>query len=102
MTDYESKLKLNHIENIVKASNGLNTLLNNIYKEEYYKKVKEYDKKIVSVRCLNKKCNKIFFESNDYEIVNIKKENKRKRNGNKFKMIIKCNKCNYISTINLE
>lgn len=102
MADYESKLKINHLSNIIKYTNNINPILNSIYKEEYVQKMKEHNKKIVSIRCQNKKCYKIFIDSNDYEIVNIKKENKRKRHENKFKMNVKCNKCNFISTIKLE
>ena len=101
MTHYESKLKLNHLSNIMKISSGINTLLNDIYKEEYYKNKKENENKIVSVRCNSKNCNNTFIITNGYEIVSIKKE-KRKNHGIQFKMYIKCKKCNYISTINLE
>ena len=102
MTDYESKLKINHLSNILKIVDKICPLLNNIYKEEYYQKIKEQNKKIISLRCQNKKCNKVFIDSEDYEITKIKKENRRKRNNNKFKMNLKCKKCNYISIIKLE
>ena len=105
MTDYESKLKINHLSNIIKFTNEINhisPILTNIYKEEYYQKIQENNKKIISLRCKNKKCYKIFIDPNDYEVVNIEKENKRKRHANKFTMKVKCNKCNYISKVKLE
>ena len=102
MTDYELKLKINHLSNIINVSSKISPILNNIYKEEYIQKVKEHNKKIIYVRCHNKNCHKIFVDSGDYEIINIKKENKKKRHVDKFKMNVKCNKCNFISTIKLE
>ena len=101
MVDFESKLKINHLSNIMKVSNKISPLLNNIYKEEYISKLCESNKKIISIRCQNKKCYKIFLDANDYEIVNIKKDNQTKINPNKFNMNIKCKECNFISAIKL-
>ena len=102
MTDYESKLKLNHLLKIISYSDKISPLLTRIYKEEYFSKLANNNKNIVSVRCQNKKCSKIFIDSNDYEIINIKKDKNLKKNENKFKMNVKCNSCNHISSIKLE
>ena len=101
MTDYESKIKTSFLSKIVELSSKINPLLNNIYKEEYYSILKETNKKMISLRCKNNNCNKIFIDSNDYQIINKKKENKRKMKDNKYKMNIKCNKCNFISSFDL-
>ena len=101
MTDYETKLKTDHLSKIVELSSKINPILNNIYKEEYFAKLKENNKKMILLRCKNKNCYHIFMDSNDYEIVNTKKENKKKKFDNKFKMNVKCKKCNYISSFDL-
>ena len=101
MTDYESKLKTSYLSKIVELSSKINPLLNNIYKEEYYSKMKDINKKMILLRCQNSNCYKIFMDSNDYTIINIKKENKRKMKNNEFKMNIKCNKCNCISSFDI-
>ena len=102
MTDYETKLKTSYLSKIVELSSKINPLLNNIYKEEYYSKLKDSDKKMILLRCKNKNCYQIFMDSNDYEIVNTKKENKRKKQDNNFKMNIKCNKCKFVSSFKLD
>ena len=102
MTDYESKLKTDLLSKIVELSSKINPLLNNIYKEEYYSKLKEDNKKMISLRCQNKNCYQIFMDSSDYEIINTKKDNKRKKQDNKFKMNVKCNKCNFLSSFELN
>ena len=101
MTDYESKLKTAHLSNIVELSSKINPILNNIYKEEYFSKLKENDKKMKLLRCKNKTCYQLFMNSNDFEIINTKKENKGKNKDNIFKMNIKCNKCNSVSSFDL-
>ena len=102
MTDFESKLKTDHLLNIVELSSKINPLLSKIYKEEYYVKLKEKNKKMIMLRCENKNCYEIFMNSDDYEIINTKKESKRKKLDNKFKMNIKCKKCNFISSFDLS
>ena len=101
MTDYETKLKTSYLSKIVELSSKINPLLNNIYKEEYYSKLKDSDKKMILLRCKNNNCYKIFMNSNDYTIINTKKENERKMKNNEFKMNIKCNKCNCISSFDI-
>ena len=102
MTDFESKLKTDLLLNIVELSSKINPLLNTIYKEEYYAKLKENNKKMILLRCKNKNCYQLFMDSSDYEIINTKKENKRKKLDNKFNMNIRCNKCNFVSSFNLS
>ena len=102
MTDYESKLKMKYLSDIINFSAKINPLLNNIYKEEYYSKLKEQNKKMISLRCKNKSCYQIFINSDDYEIINTKKEKIKNKQDNKFKMNIKCNKCNFISSFDLN
>ena len=101
MTDYETKLKTSHLSNIVELSSKINPILNNIYKEEYYTKLKENNKKMILLRCKNKTCYQLFMNTDDFEIINTKKENKGKNKNNVFKMNIKCNKCNFVSTFDL-
>ena len=101
MTDYETKLKTEHLSKIIELTSKINPILNNIYKEEYFLKLKENNKKMILLRCKNKNCYKIFTEPNDYEIINTRKENKRKKIDNKFKMNIKCKKCNSLSSFDL-
>ena len=102
MTDYESKLKTDLLSKMVELSSKINPLLNNIYKEEYFSKLKENNKKMILLRCQNKNCFQIFMDSGDYEIANTKKENKRKKQDNNFKMNIKCNKCKFVSSFKLD
>ena len=101
MSDYESKLKMTFLSKRVELSSKLNPLLNNIYKEEYYSKMKDINKKMILLRCQNSNCYKIFMDSNDYQIMSTKKENKRKKRDNKFKINVKCNKCNSISSFDI-
>ena len=102
MTDYETKLNMNYLSKIINFSSTINPLLNNIYKEEYYEKLKEQNKKMISLRCKNKICYQIFMNSDDYEIINSQKEKRRKKQDNKYKMNIKCNKCKYVSSFDLN
>ena len=101
MTDYESKLRTNILSNLVEISSKINPLLNNIYKEEYHAKLKENNKKMILLRCKNKYCYQLFLNPDDYQIINTKKDKNRKKQDNKFKMNVKCNKCNHVSSFDL-